>query len=183
MRIAGGSLKGRPIATPPGRETRPTSDRARQAIFNILVHGDDSPEDQHVLDAFAGSGALGFEALSRGARSATFLELAGGALQAIRANVASFKLQEKAEILRVDAASPPIRRGEPAGLAFLDPPYGLRLVEASLAFLAARGWLAPEALCVAEIGAIEPFGRVAGFTVEDERRYGAARILFLRRDA
>jgi 16S rRNA (guanine966-N2)-methyltransferase len=183
MRIVGGSLKGRPIATPAGRETRPTSDRARQAVFNILVHGEDTPQDQMVLDAFAGSGALGLEALSRGARFATFLEIAGPAVQTIRTNVTNFKLQEKAEILRVDAASPPIRRGEPADLVFLDPPYGLRLLEASLTFLAARGWLAPGALCVAEVGATEHFTKPAGFTIEDERRYGAARILFLRRDA
>jgi 16S rRNA (guanine966-N2)-methyltransferase len=163
---------------------RPTSDRARQALFNILEHGGfvdggGSPiQDAHVLDAFAGSGALGLEALSRGAAHATFMETAGPALEAIRHNIEACREEDKVEILRADATRPP-RARLPCALAFLDPPYRQNLAAAALAALAAAGWLARGAICCVEIGADEDFSPPAGFEALDERRYGAARVVLL----
>ena len=128
MRITAGDHRGRRLAVPAGRDVRPTSDRARQALFNILEHGGlgeggGSPvRGAHVLDAFAGSGALGLEALSRGAASATFMDTAAPALDAIRRNVEACREEENAEILRADATRPP-RPRVPCTFAFLDPPY------------------------------------------------------------
>jgi 16S rRNA (guanine966-N2)-methyltransferase len=184
------------LAVPAGRDVRPTSDRARQALFNILEHGGfvdggGSPiQDAHVLDAFAGSGALGLEALSRGAAHATFIETAGPALGAIRHNIEACREEDKVEILRADATRPPRPQpvsgsraaGQPARactLAFLDPPYRQNLAAAALAALAAAGWLAQGAICCVEIGADENFSPPAGFEALDERRYGAARVVLL----
>jgi 16S rRNA (guanine966-N2)-methyltransferase len=187
MRIVAGELRGRPIRTPPGEATRPTSDRARQAVFNILEHAPWSPglEGARVLDVFAGSGAMGLEALSRGAAEVLFVETAEPALATIRANLAAFGLGARGRLLRQDAT----RLGRPADaearfeLAFLDPPYGKGLGEQTLAALHAGGWLAPEALVVLEQGADEPALDVPGFELTDERRYGAARVVFMKASA
>jgi 16S rRNA (guanine966-N2)-methyltransferase len=187
MRIVGGKHRGRRIEAPPGLDVRPTSDRAREALFNILIHGHlaidgTSPlPGARVLDAFAGSGAFGLEALSRGAAQALFIEKDAKACAAIRANAQS--LGETAAIVVVpgDATNPPPCPGAPCAIAFLDPPYGKGLAAPALAALAARGWLADGALCVVEAGAIEILAAPAGFVILDERRYGKTRLVILRR--
>lgn len=185
MRIVAGAHRGRRLAVPAGQDVRPTSDRARQALFNILDHGGfvdggGSPiRDAHVLDAFAGSGALGLEALSRGAASATFLETAAPAIDAIRQNVKACREEEKSEVLRADATRPPRARAA-CGVVFLDPPYNKGLAVPALDALAAAGWLAQGAICCVELAADEDFTPPEGFETLDERRYGAARIVLLR---
>lgn len=185
MRITAGKHKGRKLAVPAGRDVRPTSDRTRQALFNILEHGGfvdggGSPiRGARVLDAFAGSGALGLEALSRGATHATFMETAAPALDAIRRNVEACREQDASEILRADATRPPKARVA-CGIAFLDPPYHKGLAAPALVALARAGWLAEGAVCCVELAADENFGLPEGFDQIDERRYGAARILLLR---
>jgi 16S rRNA (guanine966-N2)-methyltransferase len=184
VRVVSGSLRGRPIRAPEGEGTRPTADRARQAVFNILEHApwSDGIGGLRVLDLFAGSGAMGLEALSRGAASCLFVENAGPALAAIRANIAALGLGDRAGLLERDAT----RLGErPAtadrfGLAFLDPPYRSGLGQQALAVLIEGGWLESRATVVLECGAGEPPGGPTGFVQIDERRYGTARVQILR---
>jgi 16S rRNA (guanine966-N2)-methyltransferase len=185
LRIVSGAFRGKTLATPVGEATRPTSDRARQAIFNILEHAAWSPgvRDVRVIDLFAGSGALGFEALSRGAAFCLFVETDETARGAIRENVEAMGLFGKTRVHRRDATDLGIRPGAdgPAfGLAFLDPPYAKGLGETALEKLAAGGWLAPGAIVVLERGAGEPEVSVPGFEALDARDYGAARVHFLR---
>lgn len=185
MRIVGGDLKGRSLAAPDSRATRPTSDRAREAVFNILAHADWSPgvEGRRVLDLFAGSGALGFEALSRGAAFCLFVETDEAARGTIRENVDAFGLFGNTRIHRrsaTDLGQKPAGVGPPFDLVFLDPPYGKGLGEAALAKLKAGGWIGAEALIVFEVGAGET-PETPGFELLDEREYGAAKVLFLRR--
>lgn len=179
MRIVGGSHKGRRLTAPDGRGTRPTSDRARESLFNILAH---SPlvelEDALVVDAFAGAGGLGLEALSRGAGHVWFLENHAAALAAIRANVSELREDARTTILRADATKPPPAT-QPCTLALVDAPYDKELSAPCLSALAARGWLAPGALAVVEVAAREILLPPPGFTIEDERTYGAARVVFL----
>jgi 16S rRNA (guanine966-N2)-methyltransferase len=183
MRIVAGVWRGRRLTAPAGDATRPTADRARQALFDVLTHatfaGRGALHDARVLDAFAGTGALGLEALSRGAASAAFIEQDRGALAALRANVAACRAEGRARVIVADALSPP-RADAPAGLVFLDPPYGKGLVPRALAALGAAGWIAPGALVVAEIGAGEEPPEMTGLTLLDERRWGAARVVFMR---
>jgi 16S rRNA (guanine966-N2)-methyltransferase len=172
---------------PPGETVRPTSDRAREALFDILSHGrfaaDGIPfAGAAVLDAFAGTGALGLEALSRGAAEVVFLERDPEALAILRRNVASLGESARAEILPCDATRPP-RAGLRCAVAFLDPPYRSGLAAAALGAIAAAGCLAADALTVIEVGAHEEFVPPAGFTLLDGRVYGAARLVFLRREA
>ena len=183
MRIIAGKHKGRTLAAPEGLAVRPTSDRAREALFDILAHGrfGETPlfMDAQVLDAFAGTGALGLEALSRGAAYVTFIENDRVALKALRANIAAIGAEKSAAILPLDALHPP-RAGRAAALAFLDPPYGEDIAAPALTALAAAGWFAPEALVVVEVAARQKLAAPAGFTTLEERRYGAARLVFLR---
>ncbi len=186
MRIAAGRFRGRALKTPPGLGTRPTSDRARQAIFNILEHapwGEGRLTGARVIDLFAGSGALGLEALSRGAAFALFVETDEAARGAIRDNIEAFGLFGEARVHRRDATDlgpRPGSAGEAFGLAFLDPPYGQGLAERALTKLAAGGWLAADALCVVEQRTDEPALQLAGFQTLDTRTYGVARVSFLR---
>ncbi|MDH3242872.1 MAG: 16S rRNA (guanine(966)-N(2))-methyltransferase RsmD [Alphaproteobacteria bacterium] len=185
MRIVAGKHRGRRLVAPPGRSVRPTADRTRQALFNILEHGHfvaggGSPvRGAHVLDAFAGTGAMGLEALSRGASHAVFMESAQQALEALRRNVAACREDDDSDILRVDATHPP-RARTACTLAFLDPPYNSGLAAPCLSALAAGGWLADGALCTVELAADEAFLPPHAFSVLDERRYGAARVVVLR---
>jgi 16S rRNA (guanine966-N2)-methyltransferase len=184
MRIVGGQFKGRAIAAPPGRDTRPTSDRTREALFNILEHTDWSPgvEARRVLDLFAGSGALGLEALSRGASFALFVETAAAARGAIRDNIEALGLFGTTRIHRRDATdlgTKPAGLGEPFDLVFLDPPYHKGLGERALSQLQHGGWIANDALVVFECAADE-MPDTEGFAVLDARSYGAAKVLFLR---
>lgn len=185
MRIVSGSFRGKILAAPKGEATRPTSDRARQAIFNILEHAAWSKgvRAARVIDLFAGSGALGFEALSRGAAFCLFVETDEAARGAIRENVEAMGLFGQTRVHRRDATDLGVRPGAdgPAfDLAFLDPPYAKGLGETALEKLAAGGWLAPGAIAVFERGAGEPDVNVAGFETLDARDYGAARVHFLR---
>jgi len=185
MRIVSGEFRGKALVTPAGDRTRPTSDRARQAVFNILEHAAWSPgvRDQRVIDLFAGSGALGFEALSRGASFCLFVETDEAARGAIRENVDAMGLFGRTRVHRRDATDLGVRPGAdgPAfGLAFLDPPYGQGLGERALARLAEGGWLAPGAIVMFERGSDEPDFEVEGFEKLDARDYGAARVHFLR---
>ena len=186
MRIVGGVHRGRRLVAPPGDTVRPTSDRAREALFNILSHGDFAASglnfaERAVLDAFAGTGAFGLEALSRGAGAAVFIEKDREALAVLRRNVAALGEAGRAQIVAGDATRPP-RAGLACALALLDPPYRSGLAAPALAALAASGWLTPDALIVIEVGAREDLPAVAGFTLLDERVYGAARLVFLRRE-
>ena len=185
MRIAGGRHRGRPLTVPPGRDVRPTSERARQAVFNILLHGLEGAatmEGAIVLDVFAGTGALGLEALSRGASKAVFIDRDEAALQLIRRNAASLGEHRNSVLLRLDAGAlpPPPRLAEaPAILAFLDAPYAAGLTGPALAGLRQKGWLAPGAVAVVEVGAKEALPPTSGYRLLDERTYGAARVIFL----
>ena len=184
MRIVGGQFKGRVLATPAGRDTRPTSDRAREAVFNILAHAPWSPgiASRRVLELFAGSGALGLEAMSRGAAFALFVETDAAARGAIRDNIESLGLFGTTRIHRRDATDlgvKPAGLGEPFDLVFLDPPYGMGLGEAALQRLAPGGWIAPNATIVFECGADET-PDIAAFEILDARDYGAAKVHFIR---
>jgi 16S rRNA (guanine966-N2)-methyltransferase len=189
MRITGGLYRGRAIAAPPGLATRPTSERARQAVFNMLEHAAWSPglACARAIDLFAGSGAFGLEALSRGATSCLFVDTDEGARAAIRGNLETLDprggLLGTSRILRRDATSLGERSTagvDPFDFAFLDPPYGLGLGQRALAALGEGGWLAGGAVCVLEQGAGDPDATAQGFHVLDARRYGAARIQLLR---
>jgi 16S rRNA (guanine966-N2)-methyltransferase len=185
MRIVGGRHRGRRLLAPPGDTVRPTSDRAREALFNILSHGrlaaDGIPfAEAAVLDAFAGTGALGLEALSRGAARAVFIERDPEAVAILRRNVAWLGESAGAEIVPGDATRPPRARSECA-VAFVDPPYRSGLAAPALEALDRAGWLAPDALAIVELAAREKLAPLAGFTLLDERVYGAARLVFLRR--
>jgi 16S rRNA (guanine966-N2)-methyltransferase len=190
LRIVSGAFRGKALVTPQGEATRPTSDRARQAIFNILEHAAWSKgvRGARVIDLFAGSGALGFEALSRGAAFCLFVETDEAARGAIRENVEAMGLFGATRVHRRDATDLGARPGGdgPAfELAFLDPPYAKGppytkdLGEQALEKLAAGSWLAPGAVVVFERGAGEPDVAVPGYEVLDVRDYGAARVHFL----
>jgi 16S rRNA (guanine966-N2)-methyltransferase len=185
MRIVAGTFRGRPLVAPKGHSTRPTADRARQAIFNVLEHAAWSPdlEGARVIDLFAGSGALGIEAISRGAGFCLFVERAETARAAIRANLAALALETHTRVDRREAAALPARTavdGPAFDLAFLDPPYGEALGEAALTRLAEGGWLAADAVAVLERGADDPAAVPDGFELIDSRRWGAARVSFLK---
>jgi 16S rRNA (guanine966-N2)-methyltransferase len=184
MRIVGGQFKGRAIATPSGRDTRPTSDRAREAMFNILAHAPWSAgiEGRRVLDLFAGSGALGLEAMSRGAAFALFVETDAAARGAIRDNIEALGLFGNTRIHRRDATdlgAKPAGLGEPFDLVFLDPPYHKGLGERALAQLVDGGWINADALIVFECAADET-PATPNFETLDARTYGAANVVFLR---
>lgn len=185
MRIVAGSLKGRAIVTPEGQNTRPTSDRARQAIFNVLEHApwSDGLHEARVIDLYAGSGALGFESLSRGAAFCLFVDTDDGARGAIRENMDAYGLFGRCRVHRrsaTDLGPRPGSAGEAFTLAFLDPPYARGLGEQTLARLLEGGWLAPGAIVVFERGSDEPEIDTPGYERLDARDYGAARVLFLR---
>jgi len=177
MRIVGGRHKGRALKAPDGRVARPTADRVRESLFNILAHCDwVDLDDARVVDCFAGSGALGLEALSRGAGAVTFVENHPASLAAIRANLDMLK--EQADIVRTDATRLPPSK-EPYDLALMDAPYERELSAPCLAALASQNWLCDGALVVVEVAAKEAFTPPAGFEVVDSRTYGAAKLIFL----
>lgn len=185
MRIVSGRFKSRALLSPSGKATRPTSDRARQAVFNILEHASWRPfilpENAYVLDIFAGTGALGLEALSRGAADSIFIENDRAALAACQGNIDSFGVAAETRVLKMDATRLPPRPAgaAPRNLVFLDPPYGRGLGEKALTQLAAKGWLAPQAVCVLEMSKKEPENIPQGFTLADTRTYGIAEVWFL----
>ena len=182
MRIVGGRLRGRTLLAPASRAIRPTSERLRESIFDIVTHRyPDALRQTRVVDLFAGSGALGFEALSRGAGFALFIDNGGEARALLRANVESLALGGVTRIWRADASRPgKAPRGESFHLAFLDPPYGAGLACPTLSGLSAGGWLAPGAICVVEEAAGAEIATPAGFTLEDQRSYGDTGLWVLR---
>ncbi len=181
MRIVGGEFRGRPLATPRTNAIRPTTDRTREAVFNVLAHRfSDKLQGGRVLDLFAGTGALGLEALSRGGAYGVFIEESAEGRGLIRDNVETFGLTGRTKIFRRDAAA----LGEagtlaPFDLVFADPPYGKGLGERSLQSAKAGGWLRPGALCVVEEAAAAAFDAGSGFSVIDERNYGETVIRFI----
>jgi len=178
-RIIAGAWRGRVLAAPGGETTRPTAGRVRQAVFDMLMHApwaERAVEGRAVLDVFAGSGALGLEALSRGAGRAGFIERDQAALAAIAANIVACKAGGVASVFGCDALRPP--HGTAHELVFLDPPYGKGLVPLAVAALGAAGWIAPGALIVAEFGRGEE--GLEGIEVLAVREHGAARVVIWR---
>jgi 16S rRNA (guanine966-N2)-methyltransferase len=182
MRIVGGRLRGRVLAAPKSPAIRPTADRLREALFNILVHAYGDPvTDARVLDLFAGTGALGLEALSRGAGFALLVDDAAPARALMRDNVTALGLGGAARIFRRDAtALGDVHPIEPFSLVFLDPPYGQGLAERALNSALAGKWLLPDALIVVEEAADAGFTPPAGFQEIERRRYDDTELIFLR---
>lgn len=181
MRIIGGKFRGHRLTAPKGQVTRPTTDRTREALFNILTHADflEGIENINILDVFCGSGALGLEALSRGAGSAVFIDQNTRGAQT---NWQALKKPGSAEFIAGDAT----RLGKKpdklpaADLVFLDPPYGQELGEKALRRLASGGWLKPDARIVFEMSAKKPESFPEGFDILHDRHYGDTRLLFLK---
>jgi 16S rRNA (guanine966-N2)-methyltransferase len=181
VRIVGGRLRGRLLEAPASRAIRPTSERLRESIFDILIHRHAGVvEGARVVDLFAGSGALGIEALSRGAKFALFVDNAPEARALLRANVEVFALGGVTRIWRADATllgkAP---AGPPFTLAFLDPPYDKGLAGPALTGLVEGGWLAPGALVVIEESAEAEIGAPTALRIVDERVYGETKLVFL----
>ena len=184
MRIVAGDLRGRTLVAPKGHSTRPTADRTRQALFNVLEHAAWGPgvKGVRVADLFAGSGSLGLEALSRGAAHGLFVDSDPAAIAAIGDNLATLKLLDRASVRRLDATRlAPMGSGDaPFDLVFLDPPYAKGLAEPALAALRSGRWLAGDAFVVVERGTEEAELAAPGFEVLDSRSWGAARVWFMR---
>ena len=182
MRVVGGRLKGRNLASPSSREIRPTADRLRESLFNILIHAYDDPiRDARVLDLFAGTGALGIEAISRGAAFALFVDNGTEARALLRNNVEALGLGGMTKVFRRDATNlgtaHPV---EPFSLVLLDPPYHMKLAEKALASLRDGGWLKPNALLVVEEAKAAEFVAPAGFEELERRVYDDTEFVFLR---
>ncbi|GGC67393.1 16S rRNA (guanine(966)-N(2))-methyltransferase RsmD [Chelatococcus reniformis] len=182
MRIVAGAFKGRSLAAPKSLAIRPTSDRLRETIFNVLAHGyDDAVDGARVLDLFAGTGAMGLEALSRGAAFALFVDQSAEARGLIRANVDALGLGGVTRLFRRDAvrlgAAAPL---PPFSLVFCDPPYGKGLAEQAFASALAGGWLRPDALLVVEEAEGAGFSWPDGFTELERRDYGETTVAFGR---
>lgn len=181
MRIVGGRLGGRPLKGPGSDRIRPTSDRLREALFNIVGHGYGGVEGLRVIDLFAGTGALALEALSRGASSAVLVDDGAEARAAIRANVEALGLGGCTRIFRRDARKlGMVPAGDRFDLAFLDPPYGRGLAEPTLDALRDGGWMAPGAVLLVEEGAAARIAVPCGFDVCETRVFGDTQVIFLR---
>lgn len=183
MRITGGRFRGRNLFAPADARVRPTADKVRQAIFNVLVHNDFGVgftlEDARVADLFAGTGAMGIEALSHGARYCLFVDDSAESRALLRKNVEALQLTGVTKIWRRDATQlgpMPVGSGGPFDLVFLDPPYRKELVPAAFASLADGRWLAPNALLVVEAAEDEPLPSPANYRPLDTRTYGGARV-------
>lgn len=185
MRIVAGLFKGRQIAAPDGRNTRPTSDRVRESLFNLIEHRPELPpiEGARVIDLFAGSGALGLEAMSRGAVFCLFVEIAAGARGVIRQNIETLQLFGTTRIHRrsaIDLGKKPAGLGGPFNWVFLDPPYGQGLILPSIKQLEQGDWLSDDAVAVIETAHDEE-PEPDGWEIVDNRLYGETRICIARR--
>jgi 16S rRNA (guanine966-N2)-methyltransferase len=183
MRIVAGQFRGRALAAPEGAHTRPTSDRVREALFNILEHGIDdfAIAGVRVLDLFAGTGALGLEALSRGAAYCLFVEEDAGGRGVIRRNVEALGLTGITKVFRRDATDlGPAPGNRPFGLAFLDPPYEQGLAERALSSAARGRWLAPGAVVAIEESKRAAVALPAGFALLDQRTWGDTQVVLAR---
>jgi 16S rRNA (guanine966-N2)-methyltransferase len=184
VRIVAGEFRGRPLLAPSDERIRPTADRVRQTVFDVLVHAYGDPvRAARVLDLFAGTGAFGIEALSRGAASVLFVEDGAEARGLIRGNVEAFGLTGRTRIFRRDAT----RLGDagtvaPFTLAFADPPYGQGLGEKALAAAVAGGWLAPDAVVVLEEAGSVAITPIAGLRLAETRHIGDTAVHFLVAD-
>lgn len=182
MRIVGGEFRGRGLAAPKSNEIRPTTDRTRESLFNILSHAHpDVLDGTRVLDLFAGTGAVGLEALSRGCRQALFVEQGAEGRGLLRTNIEAFGLTGRARVFRRDATDlGPAGTVEPFHLLFADPPYGRGLGEKALACAAGGGWLVPGALAILEERAdVQPVCQ-DGFDIIDDRLFGDTKMHFYR---
>jgi 16S rRNA (guanine966-N2)-methyltransferase len=182
MRIVGGRLRGRALAGPKSAAIRPTADRLRESLFNILAHAYGDPAaGARVLDLFAGTGAVGLEAVSRGAAFALFVDDGAEARALIRANVEQLGLGGVTRIFRRDATRlGPVHPVEPFSLVFADPPYGRGLAEKALAAAREGGWLAPDGLVVVEEAVDAKFSAPQGFEQMERRGYDDTELIFLR---
>jgi 16S rRNA (guanine966-N2)-methyltransferase len=182
VRVVGGEFRGRSLAAPSGDAIRPTSDRLRQTVFDILAHGYGNPaRGARVLDLFAGTGALGLEAMSRGAAFVLFVEDGVQARGLIRRNVEALGLTGRSRVFRRDATRlGAIGSLAPFSLVFADPPYGQGLGKRALAAAVAGGWLTPGAVVVLEESADAEIAPVAGLSVEETRKVGDSQVAFLR---
>ena len=178
-RIIAGKHRGRRLEVPAGDRVRPTAERLREALFSILQHQTPPLAGARFVDLFAGSGAVGLEALSRGAVHLIAVEADRTAAAALKRNLETLGETGRCRLLVADATRL-ARTAEPACIVYLDPPYQSGLAQPALLSLMAQGWLGPETLVVVELAAKEPFAPPAGFAVQDERRYGAGRIVLLR---
>lgn len=185
LKIIAGKHRGKNIQTKKNSAIRPTGARTRGAIFNILMHGqfggqEHSPLiDKSVIDLFCGTGALGLEALSRGAKHVTFIDESGDSIALANSNIAHMKETENAQCIRSDSTSLPKARRQ-CSLAFLDPPYNSGLATKSLKSLAAQGWLEDGAVAVVEVSSRETLTAPEHYIVFDERQYGNTKIVMLR---
>jgi 16S rRNA (guanine966-N2)-methyltransferase len=182
MRVVGGRLKGRNLAPPSSRDIRPTADRLRESLFNILIHAYGDPiTGARVLDLFAGTGALGIEAVSRGAAFALFVDNGAEARALLRNNVEALGLGGVTKVYRRDASNlGPVHPMEPFSLVFLDPPYRMKLAEKALASLRDGGWLTPGALLLVEEAKDAEFAPPEGFEQLERRMYDDTELMFLR---
>lgn len=181
LRIIAGKHRSRKLTTPEGNQQeliRPTKDRAREALFNILQHRLGTFEETRILDAFAGTGALGLECLSRGATHATFMDNSRLAVNLIKQNSGTLNETEKCSILHLDATTPP-RAAQPCDLLLLDPPYHRNLAEKALSALSAQGWAQPSTLAAVEIGRDESINIPPDWNLLTERAHAAARFYIL----
>jgi 16S rRNA (guanine966-N2)-methyltransferase len=182
MRVVGGRLKGRTLASPSSREIRPTADRLRESLFNILIHAYGDPiEGARVLDLFAGTGALGIEAISRGAKFALFVDNGTEARALLRNNIEALGLGGVTKVFRRDATDlGPAHPVEPFWLIFLDPPYGKGLAEKALASLRDGGWLVPGAIAVVEEAKAAGVVAPEGYEELERRAYDDTEFVLLR---
>ncbi|WP_024507598.1 16S rRNA (guanine(966)-N(2))-methyltransferase RsmD [Bradyrhizobium sp. ARR65] len=182
MRVVGGRLRGRNLASPASREIRPTADRLRESVFNILTHAYGDPiSGARVLDLFAGTGALGIEAISRGATFALFVDNGTEARALLRNNVEALGLGGVTKVFRRDATNlGPAHPVEPFALAFLDPPYGKGMAEKALGSLRDGAWLTSGALVVVEEAKAAGFAAPDGFEELERRAYDDTEFVFLR---
>jgi len=182
MRVVGGRLKGRTLASPSTQQIRPTADRLRESLFNILVHAYDDPvADARVLDLFAGTGALGIEAVSRGAKFTLFVDNGAEARALLRNNVEALGLGGVTKVYRRDATDlGPAHPVEPFSLVFLDPPYRMGLADKAVASLRDGGWLTEGALLVVEEAKAASFAAPEGFEELERRAYDDTEFVFLR---
>jgi len=179
MRIIAGKFKGRKLIPPMGDDIRPTSDRTRESVFNLLMHGayaGDAIIDRHVVDLCCGTGAMGLEALSRGARIATFIDKDKKSIELARANVLHCGVANAAFFVQADATKLPAAR-EPASLVLMDAPYAAAILLPAYAALKAGGWLAADALLVVEQSFTTAIAALEGAEIIDERKYGKTKII------
>ena len=185
MRIIAGKHRGRTIVSPSGRNVRPTSDRVRESLFNMLEHGDHGPgtasvmNDAIVLDVFAGSGAFGLEALSRGARNCIFMEQSRAVCSVLRQTITTFRETETCQILQADGTRPP-PASEAVSLLFLDPPYRKGFLPVALTALLNQGWIDGQTLCCGEMDVRDSFETPQGFSILDDRSWAKTRIVLLQ---